>query len=324
METRLTSRILTVATLSLCACAPTGFSANPTTTSNKVDADPPVARAASCTPVVSDYDLNVTVFSFGLSGDAVKAGYNGPIAGPVTKLGVGFDVSSGTLALQADYQSPGDSGPSSLQTVNVSSPSGWGFSVDVGIANIGYSTTSDAAKAMLGLTQLSVDKLLKNAGKTLGADLRPWQTRVTEVLTPKLIRVPVGSFAGIQPGDEFAIYKYHGSDMDNSGACIENGYTDEAPFAVITPTSNGIHGDTTVMVIAGAAQAEILINDVVMIRKLATTGKSQRASLKKSIRFILHEPNHLVLDNAAMIDISSYLNYEIKGSLYKTGFWARP
>jgi hypothetical protein len=325
---RLSSFLLTISSALLplgfaMGCAPTGFSASPEsgpdTRAKSID---PIAK--QCVPDTTDYVWDVNIFGFGISGVDFGASYEGTVGGPFTRIGVGLKVNKGTLDLEMDSLGRGDKRALPVSGT-ATKTSGFNFTLDLGIVKANLGTSSDAQTAMLKLTQAAFDNLLKNTGSILTDSQNPWSTRVTDVVDESHIRIPVGTIAGIQSGDQFNVYRYHDTSGANGG-CSDDGYTDDTPIATYKPATSGLHGDSTILVPVGDVSGKVSLNDVVVIAKLDTS-KSKRSALKKSVRIILHQPNAIVVTAgtaAAPIDLTSYLRFQMGPSLNKTSYWVVP
>ncbi len=303
------------------ACAPTGFQSIADLSVNKRSSDP---VAEQCVPDTVDYLWDVNIYGFGLSGFDFDVSYNGPVAGPITKVGLGAKIDKGTLNLEMDVRKPYEASKLTVPA-DTTITSGFDFTLDVGIVKFGVGSSSDAQAAMIKLTSASYQKLLNNATSSLAKDPNPWSTHIVRQLDKDKFIVPVGSFAGLAYGDTFDVYKYQYDWVDSKIGCSSGaiGGWKVSMTPIATLTTYDIRDGNAILQVVGTPTSPITVNDLIEVKALRKANRGdRRANLKKSVRIVgLHQPNHITIVGAGEIDLTSYLNYQMQPLMNNSAFW---
>ncbi len=309
----------------LTGCAPESFTAQATSSlGNKTEGN---VVEKQCVPDATDYLWDVNVYGFGMSGTNFDVGYNGPVAGPVSKVEVGAQINKGTLNLEMDMRKPYSD---VKRTVNydASMTRDFNFTLDVGIAKLGVGNSSDAQAAMVKLTSKGYQGLLNSAGNALSGDPNPWSTHIKRKKSGTTFVIPVGAIAGIKYGDKFDVYKYQYEFADPSVGCdsgvIGGSKLSAVPVATLIPLD--IRDGETTLIIDGSSTTSVGVNDLIQVNTLFKTNKhDKRTALKKSVRILgVHQPNHIEITGGVAIDLASYLNYQMQSLMTPSPYWVVP
>ncbi len=308
------------------ACAPSGFreikdASNYDSTQNSK------LSKLECAPDPVDYQWDINIYGFSLSGYNFFVGYNGEIVSPISSIAIGAKVETGTLNLQMTVKKPYDLVSRSVGA-NVEINTGFDFSVDLGIIKFGAgSGQKDGQAALIKLTEKAFNKLVTNAAVNLKSDPNPWSTHITKKLSENKFIIPSGAIAGIKYGDRFNVYKYEFENFEDCerGQLIGSKALPALPIATIVPID--IKEGYTVMALSGLSGADIEVNDLVEIQKLQK--QNEKRKLKRSVRIAgLNQPNEIkIIDSqgtAREIDVRSYLKYQIPTIIQSSDFWLIP
>lgn len=281
--------MLPIFSVSIFGCAPmaTSFKAAQGLSNKDLSIPQDKTRELQCLDNQPDYILNTDIIYFQMTNKfGARVGVN-PLTGLLASIGLGVEYSSGELSTAMHLYQPLNT------TVPVSDRSGVAkakkikFDLNFGIyivdAGFSYFTTTSLAALSLAA--------MKDNLKNIVSDIRDeWTTHVSRVYNASEIEIPVGYKAGVQAGDEFAIYDVDYV-FDGNAPC-------QGPLKIVrrlsqTPIATAIvsqnsSASTSVLVVKPIHPEKTVSKyDLVMVSQLSPNFKGAdvpRAALKRSVR----------------------------------------
>lgn len=177
--------------------------------------------AMSCLNNRVDYVLNTEVVDFEMNGGGgVHAGFS-PTGGILSNIGLGVNYSQGELQTMMHLSDPLKPGVPIVDSPGAATNSNISFSLDliVGLVSVGPSFWYSTSVADLSNNALQ-DNLTNLNQKLTSLVLTDWWTTVSKVNGSLGVIIPVGSNAGILPGDKFKIMDASYEWAGNGEPCI--------------------------------------------------------------------------------------------------------
>jgi hypothetical protein len=203
VKSLLTTFVLGMTSVSLVACSGQNFSQVQDAAANIGQS---VSSQEQCEIDPVDYVISANVYDFEVTDNTnVNFGFN--LANKFLKaLGLNLNMSSGKMSLTMTVTSPLNTEVTLASVAGTSSykSTGVGGSLDIGTISLGagYMTSTPFAT----LTSNGLANGLSNATKKLASVASAWSTKIVQVENASTYIVGAGTKAGLQVGDQLAIY----------------------------------------------------------------------------------------------------------------------
>lgn len=293
-----------VLTPMLGACSPMAaqFSKTSDITKKEIPDGPvgPMEKQLQCLDNQPNFLLATEILYFQMTDKyGVKVGVNVPM-GILRAIGLGVEYATGDLSTVMHLYNPLNTGISVSDRDGTATSTKIGFDVNFGIniVDLGFSYFTTTS-----LADLSKRAMLNNIGK-LAADVKDeWYTHISKIHDDGSIEIPAGYKAGVQAGDQFAIYPVEWEFLGNgpcSGALKGPRRTAMAPIAMATVAQQPWPSASVLTVKSLDIEKKIAKYDLVMIAKLGASSEppkcedhwygtecepvAERTKLKRSVR----------------------------------------
>ena len=265
--------------------------------------DIPLDKAAElqCLDNQPDYVLNTDILYFQMTDKyGAKVGVNA-LGGLLRAIGFGVEYATGDLSTAMHLLNPLNTTVPISDRTGTATATKLSFDVNFGIniVDLGFSYYTTTSLAVL-----SQDAMKDNL-KNIVADIKDeWTTHVSHVYNSSEIEIPVGTKAGVQAGDTFAIYDVEWEFTGNApcqGPLKIARRLSPNPIATAVVTQRPSPTTAILMVLPGQSGKSVSMYNLVTVSQLAPTGEAPtcttdfwgnqtctdpaaRAALKRSVR----------------------------------------
>lgn len=269
----------------LAACAPmeANFKPNPdiakATDPTVVPTPPPVTTEKpdlmGCLNKIPDYSISPTLVNFQMTDSSgVTVGVNTGISGvPVgAKLGVQYETGKLITSMRVTRPLYGASPLPDTQGLATAQKIGFDIGLSASIANLGFNQFTQTP-----LAKMSNDALIMNLQNVVRETTDPWSSQVSMSYSDSQFEIPAGANAGIQIGDEFALYKvdyvWEGDPCQSNLKVIRQ--LSNIPFATAVASQAPAANTAVLTVVTLMNGMKIEKHDRVVMSKLKTTTAEQ-------------------------------------------------
>lgn len=194
--------LVSIAMLGCQKMSPTQFALNQAD-AGKIDKS---SGRPACEIQAAEYTLDAKMVAFDLTDSAgVHAGFD-LISGFLKLFSIDFHATTGRMAMSMSLYDPMTPKVELLGVLGSSISLNFGVAVDVGFQNIGAGFNLSHQTPLATLVQNSLNDTFTNLTTQMNDLQEAWHTEVVAVPTKDAVIIPVGSFANLKVGDQFAIF----------------------------------------------------------------------------------------------------------------------
>lgn len=294
---------------------------------NAVDSDLQGATGKPyCELDYADYELDANLVGFEMRDKfGVDVGFK-PSGGPLSRIGVGFQSESGKMSINMGLYD-------SLRPLeNLTNVMGEGtftknnFSIGFDLLmGIGLGTSIYTETPVGKLSEKTMVDSYKKTQKELSTFAVEWNTKVVRIISPTEFIIPAGAIAGLRVGDQVKLFNL---DIEWEGTPCRSGVvfqreTTSLPIAKaqVVQIENKA---ALIRVYEMAGDSELVeLGARVKIEKLVLAKGEKSRSLKRGVRVRNVTSRPLELENGKKIDISGYMEPQLRSMLSEYGFYPR-
>lgn len=299
MKNLFTTLALGLASASMVACSGQSFSKVGDTSTN---IDQSVSQQQQCEIDPVDYVISASIYDFEVT-DTTNASFGFNLNGILKALGLNFNMSSGKMALTMTVDSPLNSQVTLASVAGSSTFTSGGGGVNLNIGTIGLGASYMASTPFATLTSNGLTNGLANATKKLASVQGTWSTKVVQVENTSTFIVGAGTKAGLQVGDQLAIYNIDNrwSGVPCTSQLLISQKTTSTPIAIVQVTQTNPFNSLVQVVSRNWSDA---IAEGAVAESYVLTGKNR--VLNRSVRIGSVTSPVIPVSNGQSIDIQGY------------------
>lgn len=272
----------------------------------------------TCEIQASEYALSTKAVAFELESDTgLSMGWD-LISGFLRAIEFSFRLKTARLSLAMSLYDPLAPNRELLGVLGKSRLWGLNFKFDLGFNQIGAGFSHYSQTPLAKLSEKALSDGLDNLTETMSDLQDPWSTMVVAIPNSSQVVIPVGTFAGLKVGDQFAIFNVEHvwqGEPCQSVHLFTRKTTDQAvALGEVIQVENraALLGVT----MSGPGKTDIENGAQVEIHRL----KDTKRVLKRSLRIDKVIGAKLQFENSQVIDIGPYLADQIRAVAHEYGF----
>ncbi len=274
----------------------------------------------------ADYELDANLIGFEMRDKfGIDVGFK-PTGGPLSRVGVGFQSESGKMtinmklndSLQPLEELTNVMGEGTFTKTNFSI----GFDLLMGI---GLGTSIYSETPVGRLSEKTMVDSYKKTQKELSAFATEWNTKVVRVLSPTEFIIPAGSIAGLRVGDQVKLFNL---DIEWESTPCRSGVVFQRETTTLPIAKAQVvqleNKAALLRVYESAGDADLVeLGARVKVEKLVLAKGEKSRSLKRGVRVRNVTSRELELEGGRKVDISGYMEPQVRAMLSDYGFYPR-
>jgi hypothetical protein len=315
VKTLLSTFVLGLASISLVACSGQSFSHVDNAASNVGQS---ISDQEQCEIDPVDYIVSSSIYDFEVT-DNTNANFGFNLLNKfINALGLSLNMSSGKMSLTTTITDP------LHQEVTLASATGSatyksnGFSGSIDIGSISLGAGNLSSTPFATLTQNGLSDGLTNAMKQLASVQTAWSTKVIQVENASNYIVGAGTLAGLQVGDQLAIYNVDNrwSGTPCTSELLISQKTTSTPIAIVQVVQTDVTASTVQIVSRNWSDA---INQGSVAEVYLLQGKNR--VLKRAVRIGPVTSPSLPVANGQSIDLQTFAQQQFPAILTGQNFY---
>lgn len=268
----------------------------------------------------AEYTLDTKLIAFELTTSAgLRAGFDA-ITGFVNLLNINFKAESGRMLISMSLFDGISPKYELVNTMGSGRSFDFGASVNLGFQQIGAGFNLANKTPLTSLIESSITDTFDNLYNQIYQLQEPWHTQVAAVPSKSEVIIAIGSFGGVQVGDQFAIYNVNHvwAGVPCSSEHLIARKTTDAPLAIGTVTQVANNAALLSVQMSDATGPNTVIEQGARVEIAKLIGKGRQLSRLLQVRDV--GGAQIAYENALKVDVSSPLRDHVKAIARNYGF----
>jgi hypothetical protein len=281
-----------------------------------VEQPPPVTKLEdhSCEWDPVDYELNAHLLGFEM--EDKKEGRFGFGLNFLRLFKINFNIKTGKMTFTMNLSKPQNSSGEILHSSGDGPFKASGYGFEFSFANISLGIDSEKNTPIKKMIVDGLTNALKDMKTQLAQLPSEWATHIQSIHDGNIVRIPVGSIAGVRQSDEFAIYNVQAEWSEEPCKSEFHGEYKSPTYPVAIGTVISVN-ETDAFLQLDKPEG-VHVGSRVEISKLIG---NNHPPLLKSIRIKDVDSSPVTLENDQVVDLLPYVSELIKPVVQKAGFY---